>query len=53
MLKVSRDHDIKFGVKSKHRHQLVAYDGNHFLKESKSFRLQVNGSFVGENIEKN
>ena len=53
MLQVSRDDDIKFGVKSEHRHQLMAYEGNHFLKESKIFRLQVNGSFVDENIEKN
>ena len=34
-----RDHSIKVGIKSDHRHQLVAFDGNFFLKESMIFRL--------------
>ena len=39
MPKFSRDHSIKVDLKSDHRHQLVAFDGNFFLKESMIFRL--------------
>ena len=43
---------LKIDVKPDHRHQVVPYDGNRFLKESKSSQLQGNGIFVRENIEK-